>query len=357
MTVCSQRARYRDDAVREAPSVNAYLLALRCVIERRLGVPAVPYLPPGKRCTIVLSHDVDNPINPADPRHRFWLAGQSARGRRFREAGTHAVRGLARSAVQFPKGRIARHWLFDDVAAAEERHGFRSTFFFAVASSLTAGGDPLDVVYDASAPRFSPVFRDLGARGFDVGLHISYGVLDDSRRLRAEKSLLERLAARPVLGSRHHFWHMTRPFWPTLEAHAEAGLAYDSSIAFNKSPGFRLAIGFPFRPGIRSPSERSERSRFPPSSWTAPSLPPGATVTSTLERVSAIVDTLKSYEAVAALDWHDYTSHPATSLAFRPWGEAYLEILDLLAADPEVAIATFPEITARWSVPRPGSLQ
>ena len=213
-------------------------------------------------------------------------------------------------------------------------------------------------MYEASAPRFSPVFRDLGARGFDVGLHISYGVLDDSRRLGAEKSLLERLVARPVLGSRHHFWHMTRPFWPTLEAHAEAGLAYDSSIAFNESPGFRLGIGLPFRPW-NPLTEREIGTLQIPTVFMDGAFfyHPGATVASTLERVSAIVDTLKSYEAVAALDWHDYTSHPATSRAFRPWGEAYLEILDLLAADPEVAIETFPEITARWSVPRPGSLQ
>jgi hypothetical protein len=54
---------------------------------------------------------------------------------------------------------------------------------------------------------------------------------------------------------------------------------------------------------------------------------------------------LKRFEGVAAIDWHEYTSFPA-SKRYRRWGEAYLALLDQLAADPEIAVQTFDELVA-----------
>jgi hypothetical protein len=333
----------------EVPSVNFYLLQLRCLIERRLGIVAFPHLPQGRHCTIVLSHDVDDPISPGDPRHHLWLAGRGARRRQPKSVARH-VRGAARSVINLAREPRARHWLFDRIASAEERHGYRSTFFFATTSRFMSTGLPQDVGYVVSAPRFRSVFRDLSARGFGIGLHISYGVLDSAARLRAEKSRLESLFQQPILGSRHHFWHMTRPFWPSLQAHADAGLVYDSSVAFNESPGFRLGVGLPFKPWNPLTQREVGTLQLPVVIMDGAFFyERGATVESTLERFGRILDVLKQYEAVAAIDWHEYTSFPSTSRAFRPWGDAYLAILDVLASDSEVAVETYPEIVARWN--------
>ena len=65
--------------------------------------------------------------------------------------------------------------------------------------------------------------------------------------------------------------------------------------------------------------------------------PPSAVIAEHLERLLA---GLKRYEGVAAFDWHDYTSHPAAP-AYEAWGQTYLELLGILAADPEIEVRTY----------------
>jgi hypothetical protein len=68
----------------------------------------------------------------------------------------------------------------------------------------------------------------------------------------------------------------------------------------------------------------------------------GQTVDGALERVERLLANLKQFEGVAAFDWHEYTSFPA-SKRYRTWGDGYLAILDLLASDPQVAVLTYEE--------------
>lgn len=328
----------------EVPVVNAYTDQLRTWLEARgahLGRPF--YLPEGKRAVVMLSHDVDMPIDPTDPLHPLWLTALAARNGRATRAARFGLE-VARAAWAMARGRRDRHDVFAEVLEAEWRAGVRSTFFFAVRSSAHARAHTLDVPYDLSRPVFRRAFALIRAYGAEVGLHLSYNARASHARMRRELETLRRLSGRDVIGNRHHFWHMRRPFWRTLDDHGRAGLSYDSSIAFNGRPGYRLGVAWPFHPWSPLSKRRVESLQIPSMAMdgaffynTAPDVP------GTLARLEGLLATLKRYQGVAAIDWHVRTSWPGAE-RFAPWGEAYLGLLELIAADPEIEALRGEEI-------------
>jgi len=335
--------------LREVPIVNAYLMLLRDWVEERLNVKAARLLPPRKRCTVVLSHDVDRPMDAKFSAVLPQTAAAVLRGRHRGRAVAHGVVSAAQAVAASVQRPRPRRWIFHDLVDAEERLGFRSTFFLAPTSRFAATGHALDVAYDLSAPRFRTLCRFLREHGFEVGLHVGYSVGDDVERLVKEKQRLEDVSGAEVMGGRHHYWHVGYPFWKTLAAHAEAGLRYDSSIGFNDAPGFRLGIAFPYRPWNPLTQSAIGTVQIPPMAMDGAFFYRGdQEVNRAVAHVARLVEELKRWEGVAALDWHQETSLP-TSRQFRPWGEAYLAILELLADDPEVAVQTFPEVLAASS--------
>lgn len=335
----------------ETPLVNQCLLAVR---QKLTAIPPTqqtaptppPILPNGKQAIVVLSHDVDEPLDPGHLRPHLRQAARALRNRKPALA-AELTRKTFRAAAKARLRHHDRHWLFREVTQAEANHGLRSTFFFATTSNADADAHYLDVRYRAADPKFKSAFRTIRDADSEVGLHISYLARESPKRIAAERAALEAAAELPVRGSRHHFWHMRRPFWPTLRHHADAGLQYDSSIAFNGAPGFRLAAALPFRP-------------FDPETQTViPSLQipvmamdggffydPAAEVDAAVAHLARLLDTLKTNRGVAAIDWHARTSYPG-STAYRKWGQAYLELLKLLAADSDIAVLTAGEVNQR----------
>jgi hypothetical protein len=326
-------------AVREEPIVNAYLIAFRDWLGRRLGVPPRSWLPEGKRCVIALSHDVDRPLDPGDLRPTLALAGKSIANReRPLLAPIYVGIALGQAARAARRARGTRRWLFSELIKAEADRGLRSTFFFAPTSRFHRRGRYWDVAYDVSTPRFEQLCRTLTAEGNEVGLHSGYEAHNRPEQLSEEKELLEEVAGKAIQGHRHHFWRMSRPFWSTLEAHAAAKLTYDASIAFNEVPGFRLGVALPLHLWNPERHQRLPVTELPTVAMDGSFFySHGQTVDATVAHVKRLVDSLKEYEGAATLDWHQETSYPSAG-PFRLWGEAYLAILDLLAADPEVSV-------------------
>ena len=173
----------------------------------------------------------------------------------------------------------------------------------------------------------------MASRGFGVGLHIGYRARAQAVRIAAERERLEAIAETQVTGSRHHYWHMTRPFWASLEAHGRAGLLFDSSVGFNSAPGYRLGVALPFHPWNPETGSVVPTLQIPTLAMDSMlMLPRAASVDAVIERFDGVLAALKRYEGVAALDWHEYTSFPG-STRYRAWGEAYLSLLDHLAGD------------------------
>lgn len=349
----AKRSAQEDAGLRVVPIVNAYLRLLRDWLGARLDVAPRRCVPGGRRCAVVLSHDVDLPLDPTDLRPSLRLAASRLRTRPLRAplyAGMLAGHA-ARARLRTPG---ARRWLFDDVRGAEDRHGFRSTFFFASTSRFDRAGTRRDVTYDVAVPRIANACRGLAESGWEVGLHIGYGARDDPRRIAAERERLEGVTGRPVAGSRHHFWHLGRPFWPALRAHAEAGLRYDSSIAFNEAPGYRLGVALPFRPWDPERGSSISAVQVPTMAMDGAFLyRPGQGVEDVIDGFGRLLDALKRNEGTAAIDWHQETSFPAPG-PFRHWGEAYLAVLGVLAADKDVAVVGYEDAVAAALGPGPG---
>lgn len=197
---------------------------------------ALPRWPQGKRAAAAITHDVDYPevIRWLEPLRIVRRQGRQGLG----------------PAWEVLTGR-RDHWAFPQWMAFEQQYGVRSAFYFvARQGSLLeyARGTP-DPFYDVTAPRFRELFRTLIDGGWEVGMHASYQAYATRERFVGEKQRLEQAAGAPVLGNRHHYWHMN-PADPeeTLQLHADIGLQYDTSLTHDRYLGWRRGVTVPFYP-------------------------------------------------------------------------------------------------------------
>ncbi len=68
-------------------------------------------------------------------------------------------------------------------------------------------------------------------------------------------------------------------------------------------------------------------------------------VGSAVQELQRYVHTIKRLGGLGVIDWHVRTSYPGNS-EFRDWGRAYLEIIELLAADRDLWVTNLSEIAA-----------
>ena len=198
--------------------------------------PTRPLWPNGKRAAIAITHDVDYPEVVR------WL--EPAR-----------IVARQRAAGLGPAWRVLTgkqdHWRFPQWMAFESSLGARSAFYFvARQGSLMeyARGTP-DPFYDVTAPRFRDLFRTLIDGGWEVGMHASYRAYESADRFGAEKATLEAASGAPVLGNRHHYWHMNpADVEETLQMHGAIGLLYDTSLTHDRYLGWRRGTNIPFFP-------------------------------------------------------------------------------------------------------------
>lgn len=214
----------------EEPWVDRWMFRLLGLIPRfRDAVNGLP-----AQARIWLTHDLDN-LAKWRPRS---VAGQ-----------------ILRTPVQLARGKyrpLARAWseiaaraftgrdpydVMDRVLALEK--GRRSANFF-----LANGKDHLFHRYDLAKPRFRKVMLDCLEKGMDVGLHGQVHHISNAAAIDAEARKLARLAERSVSLNRQHYlrWDPAATF-AGLQA---AGIAVDSTLGYNDSPGFRTGTAFPY---------------------------------------------------------------------------------------------------------------
>jgi hypothetical protein len=316
------------------PIVNAYLKLFESWLEAQTGLNANP-----RAARIILSHDVDEPVAPGDLGHNVWLLGSTAMAAKPRATLGH-LRALPKQLMYKLRHGDHTHWNFEAIVRLEKDHGFASAFYFASTPWWMPDASPYDVTYDVRSPGFRSLFKSLRAQGAEVGLHISYNARDNIDLMRREFTRLEKVSNGLILGARHHYWHMKEPFWDTLEAHGQVGLQYDSSVAFNDAPGYRLGIAHPFYPW-------NPNSDGPVHALQIPSaLMDGAllydeknSAESALETIDHFLDDLALYRGTAAVDWHVRTSYPGRP-QFERWARVYGGLLDRLSRRPDIEVVT-----------------
>lgn len=213
--------------------------------------PWEPLWPEGKPFAVCLTHDVDHVSVYGHQerirtlRRRFkngdspWSLVRSAAG---------IARGLGTSRWRRPEADP--HARYEEWLKAEERFGFRSTFF--VFPRRVDPWHPFDCTYSLEDPTVfdrrrmavGEMAREIVAAGWDVGLHASYHSATDLNAMADQKRQLERALGRAVTTVRQHRLHYDVRVTPRLQA--EAGFAADSTQGFNDALGFRAGTSFPY---------------------------------------------------------------------------------------------------------------
>jgi peptidoglycan/xylan/chitin deacetylase (PgdA/CDA1 family) len=124
--------------------------------------------------------------------------------------------------------------------SALRQHDTQSTLF--VVSRKAHRRDP-NYRLEEIAPHLASALQ----KGFSVGLHASYESVVERNELQTEVMRLREVLGKRPLGSRQHWlrFHTHEKLFEAVEA---ATLAYDSSLGFAETPGFRNGASFAFPP-------------------------------------------------------------------------------------------------------------
>ena len=201
--------------------------------------------PEGKRFAACLSHDVD--CVQLDSRYELArtvrLLSRHAEGLGKKLKPLASLVGLRKTPRKFD--------VFTPWVEAEQRLGFRSSFFFF--PTRVRERHIIDNVYrwddrttyrDELCP-VREIARDLHRRGWEIGLHGSYLSPMSYEMLAEQKEDVEKAVGETVVTSRQHNLHFDSAKTPALLE--RAGLKVDSTLGSNRDIGFRAGTSYPFR--------------------------------------------------------------------------------------------------------------
>jgi hypothetical protein len=176
----------------------------------------------------LISHDVDDAPSATD--HSYARVLKHAAGDVVRRGSPLLAARRMASAVQARRGNPDADIrnTFEMAMTTAEQCGLRSTFCFGTAAAYRIGD-----------PWILATMRRLWERGHAIGLLASSG---DPEQVRYEAELLRLAAAKAGLRQDEWGGRAQRLRWEgpaTWSAWAEAGLAYDSTLAYADHPGFR----------------------------------------------------------------------------------------------------------------------
>jgi hypothetical protein len=150
---------------------------------------------------------------------------------------------------------------FDWIMDVSELHGMQSAFYF-----ICGHTHPNDADYKPEHPAIRHLMRRIHQRGHEIGLHPSYGSYQKPHLIRQEADRLREICAEEGIlqtewGGRMHYLRWEHP--TTMRAWDDAGMAYDSSLNYAHSPGFRCGTCFEY-PAFDPVSKEALRLRIRP---------------------------------------------------------------------------------------------
>lgn len=225
----------------ERPVVDEWLHILGQVIQKTW--PSIELK--SHQFNIKVSHDVDLPSRYGFCSWRAVLRGM---------VGNIIRHGDVMSALRAPWIRLNSlqklqpadpantfDWLMD----VSEKHGLTSAFYFICGRTDIKK----DADYEPTHPAIRNLMRNISSRGHEIGLHPSYGSYQKPEIISAEAIKLRRIMqeegiVQKVLGGRMHYLRWQHP--TTLNAWANAGMTYDSTLGYADRPGFRCGTSFEY---------------------------------------------------------------------------------------------------------------
>ena len=325
---------WRMERVLEQAPASAIIEKFGALLKQAGFGEPLPRWPQGRRAAAAITHDVDYPevVRWLEPLRIMQRQGVSGIG----------------AAWQVLTGR-RDHWAFPRWMELETNYGIRSAFYFvARQGSLLeyARGTP-DPFYDVTAPRFRELFRTLIDGGWEVGMHASYLAYTSREQFAAEKQRLEDAAGAPIVGNRHHYWHINpSDSEETLQLHADIGLQYDMSLMHDHYLGWRRSVTVPFYPFIQC-TRQEIRTLQLPVAWLDSQLARRADLTQSQRNavISELVDRVAEQQGLFVANVHEYVFD---ELLFPGWLATLRAALDRIIQRNDFWIATPAEIARHW---------
>ena len=314
------------------PTVEIHIAILRdLIVDSGIPLVEIPPIPEGYAFIACLTHDVDHPsIRLHRWDHTAWgflyraLIGSVLDVVRGRASVRNLMKNWAAAArLPFVYAGLARDfWLdFDRYLSIEQHAG--STFFV-----LPFKGEP-GRTENGSAPRMRAAgygVTDIDDRiqavikhGGEIGLH-GIDAWMDSASAEAEKAQIERVTGAPIPGVRMHWLYFNSESPAILE---KAGFAYDSTVGYNETIGYRAGTAQVYKPPnvshlLELPMHVMDTALFYPDHL-------GLSSVEASERVGALIENAIKWGGVLTFNWHDRSIAPE-----RLWGEFYEGLLVLL---------------------------
>lgn len=133
------------------------------------------------------------------------------------------------------------YWNFSEMRKNEGKHNIRSTWYF-----LEKEGRNTNSRYKFTDHHIKNLIRFLQEEGCEVGLHGTVQSANDLSYLEKTYSNLQAVSKKQIIGIRQHMLSMQYP--STLQIQEQAGLKYDTTMAYADHEGFRNSYCFPFKP-------------------------------------------------------------------------------------------------------------
>lgn len=132
-------------------------------------------------------------------------------------------------------------WNFGKLINLEKKLGIRSTYYF-----LKREDGFKNSLYHYKNKKIKNLISTLKKEGFEVGLHGTYRSAEDGQNLSFQKQEFETATGTKPIGIRQHYLRFSLPH--TFKLQSNAGLKYDTSLAFAEHDGYRNSYCYPFRP-------------------------------------------------------------------------------------------------------------
>jgi len=207
-----------------------------------------------------------------------------------------SLSGFIHSITQMRSKKLP-YWNFNDILALEECYDAKSSFYF-----LAENAGERD--YNFPIEDCELVLGDILDRGCEVGLHGGHSSYLSPEDMRYKRERLEKIINKKVIGYRNHFLRFKVP--ETWEYLHEAGFLYDATFGYADCVGFRNGMCHPFRPFNLKTGKPIEILEIPLTIMDCTfDFYMKLDIRRGLELTKKLIDTVRQYNGVLTLLWHN----------------------------------------------------
>lgn len=317
------------------PTLETHIAVLRdLIIGAGVTLMEIPPVPSGYRFIACLTHDVDHPLMR---RHRWdhtmfgflYRAIFGSLSRTF--TGRMPVRHLLANWAAVAKVPLMYLEIVEDLWHRFDRYRdiekeAESTFFV-----LPFKNDPGRTVQGLAPQKRASSYagielvdqlRTLVSRGSEVGLHGLDAWIDSARGIQ-EREQVVHVTGSSHVGVRMHWLYFAADSPEKLE---RAGFAYDSTVGYNHTIGYRAGTTQVFKPLgattlLELPLHIMDTALFYPDYL-------NLSEREAESQIQALIDHAHMHGGTITINWHDRSLAPE-----RLWGEFYARLLDTLKGE------------------------